>query len=190
VAIPIPSQIRAGDTVKWTADPSVDNIGNAIDSSSWTLTYYLRTNTASEGATVVGVASGQGWTFTLAAATSAGFDAGQWYWQAVATSGSDQVTLGAGQLQVLAALDFTSTPGAFDGRSQAQQDLDAVQAAIRAIVSGGVKQYSIGSRSFTKMDLGDLVERESKLKAEVKREQMADLIANGLGNPHNLFVRF
>jgi hypothetical protein len=24
----------------------------------------------------------------------------------------------------------------------------------------------------------------------VKREQMADLIANGLGNPHNLFVRF
>jgi hypothetical protein len=31
---------------------------------------------------------------------------------------------------------------------------------------------------------------ESKLKAEVKREQMAELMANGLGNPHNLFVRF
>jgi len=51
-------------------------------------------------------------------------------------------------------------------------------------------QYTIGSRSFTKLDLGELMERESKLKAEVKREQMADLIANGLGNPHNLFVRF
>jgi hypothetical protein len=24
----------------------------------------------------------------------------------------------------------------------------------------------------------------------VKREQAADLAANGLGNPHNLFVRF
>ena len=68
--------------------------------------------------------------------------------------------------------------------------LTAVQTAIRAIISGQAKQYSIGSRSFTKLDLGELMERESSLKAEVKREQMADLIANGQGNPHNLFVRF
>ena len=186
----IPAQIRAGDTVKWRDDSSADNLGNAISSSSWTLTYYLRTNTASEGATVVGSAYGTGWEFTLAAATSAGFDAGTWYWQAIATSGSDKVTLGAGQLEVLAALEYSGTPGAFDGRSQAQQDLIAVQAAIRAIVSGGAKQYSIGGRSFTKLDLGELMERESRLKAEVKREQMAELIANGQGNPHNLFVRF
>jgi hypothetical protein len=176
--------------MRWRDEASTDNLGNPIDSGSWTLTYYLRTNTASEGATVVGTASGTGWDFALAAATSAGFDAGQWYWQAIATSGSDKVTVGAGQLQVLAALEYAGTPGAFDGRSQAQIDLDAVQAAIRAIVSGGAKQYSIGSRSFTKLDLSELMERESKLKAEVKREQMADLIANGLGNPHNLFVRF
>jgi hypothetical protein len=91
---------------------------------------------------------------------------------------------------VLAALEYSGTPGAFDGRSQAQQDLDAVQAAIRALISGGAKQYTIGSRSFTKVDLSDLMERESRLKAEVKREQMAELINNGLGNPHNLFVRF
>ena len=176
--------------MRWRDEASTDNLGNPIDSGTWTLTYYLRTNTASEGATVVGAASGTGWDFVLAAATSAGFDAGQWYWQAIATSGSDKVTLGAGQLQVLPALNYTGTPGAFDGRSQAQIDLDAVQVAIRTIVSGGAKQYSIGSRSFTKLDLSELMERESKLKAEVKREQMADLIANGLGNPHNLFVRF
>jgi hypothetical protein len=188
--VKIPAQIRAGDTVKWRDDPGIDNLGNEISSGTWTLSYYLRTNTASEGATVVGTAYGQGWEFTLSAATSAGFDAGQWYWQAIATSGSDKVTLGAGQLEVLAALSYAGTPGAFDGRSQAQQDLDAVQAAIRSIISGQAKQYSIGSRSFTKLDLGELMERESKLKAEVKREQMADLIANGLGNPHNLFVRF
>jgi len=100
------------------------------------------------------------------------------------------ITLGAGQIEVLPALSYAGTPGAFDGRSQAQQDLEAVQAAIRAIISGQAKQYSIGSRSFTKLDLGELMERESRLKAEVKREQMASLIANGQGNPHNLFVRF
>jgi len=187
----IPAQIRAGDTVKWRDAATTDNLGAAVGSADWSLTYYLRTNTASEGATVVGVPFGQGWEFTIAAATSADFDAGQWYWQAVAEKGAESVTIGAGQLTVLAALDYTGTPGAFDGRSQAQKDLDAVQSAIRAIVSGGaVAEYSIGTRRLKKMEMTDLLALESKLKAEVKREQAAELQANGLGNPHNLYVRF
>jgi hypothetical protein len=52
------------------------------------------------------------------------------------------------------------------------------------------KEYTIGNRNLKKYDMADLLQLEGKLKAEVKREQMADLIANGLGNPHNLFVRF
>jgi hypothetical protein len=187
----IPSQIRAGDTIQWRDVEGVDNLGNAISSADYTLTYYLRTNTASEGATVVGSAYGTGWEFTIAAGTSTGFDAGTWFWQAVATKAGSTITLGSGQLTVLRSLSYAGAPGAVDGRSQAQQDLDAVQAAIRALVSGGaVQQYSIGSRSLTKMRLEDLMTLESKLKADVKREQMAELMANGLGNPHNLFVRF
>ncbi len=187
----IPATIRAGDTVKWRDDASVDAFSNAVTSGTWTLTYYLRTNTASEGATITGTAYSQGWELTIAAATSAGFDAGQWYWQAIATAGSEKLTLGAGQLDVLAALNYAGSPGAFDGRSQARKDLDAVQAAIRAMIAGGaVQQYSIGSRNLTKMRLESLLQLESKLKADVKREQAAELAANGLGNPHNLFVRF
>ena len=187
----IPSSLRAGDTVQWRDAPGTDNLGNVIDSGSWSLSYYLRTNTASEGATVVGTAYGTGWEFTIAAGTSTGFDAGQWYWQAVATKTGSTVTMGSGQLTVLRSLSYTGSPGAVDGRSQAQQDLDAVQAAIRAIVAGGVaKEYTIGNRNLKKYDMADLLQLEAKLKAEVKREQMADLIANGLGNPHNLFVRF
>ncbi len=74
--------------MKWRDEPSVDAFGNTVSSGTWTLTYYLRTNTASEGATSVGTAYGQGWEFTIAASTSNGFDAGQWYWQAIATAGS------------------------------------------------------------------------------------------------------
>ncbi len=177
--------------MKWRDDASVDAFGNAVTSGTWTLTYYLRTNTASEGATITGTAYGQGWELTIAAATSVGFDAGQWYWQAIATAGSEKLTLGAGQLDVLAALNYAGSPGAFDGRSQARKDLDAVQAAIRAMIAGGaVQQYSIGSRNLTKMRLESLLQLEAKLKADVKREQAAELAANGLGNPHNLFVRF
>lgn len=187
----IPAQIRAGDTVKWRDVAASDNLGNAVSSASWTLTYYLRTNTATEGATVVGTAYSTGWEFTIAATTSTAFDAGQWYWQAIATAGTDKLTLGAGQLEILAALNYTGTPGAFDGRSQAQKDLDAVQAAIRSMISGGaVAEYTIGSRRLKKMEMADLLALESSLKASVKREQAAQLMANGLGNPHNLFVRF
>jgi hypothetical protein len=188
----IPAQIRAGDTVKWRDDAAADNLGNPISSSDgWALYYYLRTNTASEGATVTGTAYGTGWEFTISQATTAAFDAGQWYWQAEARNSGVHQTLGAGQLEVLPGLSYTGAPGAFDGRTQAQKDLDAVQAAIRAIISGGaVAEYTIGSRRLKKMEMTDLLMLESSLKAEVKREQKASLIANGLGNPHNLFVRF
>lgn len=188
----IPAQIRAGDTVKWRDDAGRDNLGNAISSGgSWVLTYYLRTNTNHEGATVVGTAYGSGWEFTISQATSAGFDAGQWYWQAEATKAGEHITLGAGQLEVLAGLSYTGLPAAFDGRTQAQKDLDAVQSAIRSMVSGGaVAEYTIGNRRLKKMELTDLLALESTLKASVKREQAAQLQANGLGNPHNLFVRF
>jgi hypothetical protein len=194
----IPAQIRAGDTVTWRDEATRDNLGRPIDGSNHGLTYYLRTNHNHQGATVAGVTvagtpAGTGWTFTIAKATTDGFVAGEWYWQAVATAtvGGAVTTIGAGQLTVLAGLDYTGQPSAFDGRTQAQKDLDAVQAAIRAIVSGGaVAEYSIGNRRLKKMEMTDLLTLESSLKTEVKREQKAALIANGLGNPHNLFVRF
>jgi len=186
----IPATIRAGDTVTWRDETAEDLLGNPITSGTYTLTYYLRTNTASEGATVVGTAYGNGWESTIPAATSAGFDAGVWYWQAVATAGSTKYTLGSGQLTVVAALSYAGTPGAFDGRSQAEKDLEAVTTAIRVLVASGAKEYTIGGRSFKKQDLNLLIQRESQLKAIVKREQAADLIKNGQGDPRSLYVRF
>lgn len=187
----IPAQIRAGDTVKWRDGAGRDNLGAAITSADWTLTYYLRFNKNNHGATVVGTAYGTGWEFAISQATTLALDPGQGFWQAEATKGSDHVTLGAGQLEVLPSLSYAGSPAAFDGRSQAQIDLDAVQAAIRAMVSGGaVAEYTIGNRRLKKMELTDLLALESTLKATVKREQAAQLQANGLGNPHNLYVRF
>jgi hypothetical protein len=58
------------------------------------------------------------------------------------------------------------------------------------LLAAALSSTASAAAALPKLDLGELMERESRLKAEVKREQMADLIANGLGNPHNLFVRF
>jgi len=186
----IPATIRAGDTITWRDDAAADALGNAITSGTWTLIYYLRTNAASAGATVTGAAYGYGWESTLSASTTAGFTAGTWYWQAIATRSSEKHTLGAGQLIVLPALSYSGTPGALDGRSQSRQDLEAVQLAIRTLISSGAKSYTIGNRQLTKLDLPSLIERESYLKGLVAREEAAERVANGLGDPRNLFVRF
>jgi hypothetical protein len=187
----IPTVIRAGDTVVWTDRSGRDNLGNPVTSADYSLTYYLRTNATSEGATVVGTPENDGWRLTIPAATSANFDAGVWFFQAVAAGNGQTLTLGAGQFTVEASLAYSGQPGAYDGRSQAQKDLDAVQAAMRAMISGGaVQRYTIGNRELWKMTVADLMALESKLKADVAREKKAELIANGLGNPHAVFVRF
>lgn len=177
--------------MQWVEPAAVDLDGNAATSASWTLTVYLRTNVNHEGATVTGTArTDGGWNLAISANTSAGFDAGTWYWETRATSGATVLALGSGTTQVLRSLSYQGQPGAFDGRSQAEQDLEAVQAAIRAIVSKGAKSYTIGSRKFDAADLGQLMERESQLKAIVARERAAEKVAAGLGDPRSLFVRF
>ena len=187
----IPSEIRAGDTVKWRDDSTTDVFSNDINSSTWTLKYYLRTNTASEGHISTGSAFGEGWEFTISATDSALFEAGTWYWQSIAEKSGEKITLGSGQVTVTAALEYSGTPNAFDGRSQAKKDLEAVQTAIRTLIKGGaVQEYKIGNRNLKRYDLGDLMQLEAQLKAEVARQGKADAIANGLGNPNNLFVRF
>jgi len=187
----VPATIRAGDTVAWVEPAALDLDGNAATSAAWTFTTFLRFNTASEGATVTGTARADGgWNMAISATTSAAFDAGIWSWQSRIASGATVITVGSGSFQVLASLSYAGSPGAFDGRSQAQVELDEVRAAIRVIVNKGFKSYTIVSRRFDAADLGQLMQRESQLKAIVAREKAAEKVAAGLGDPRSLYVRF
>ena len=188
--MPIPSKIRAGDILQWRDSETKDVFGNAITSADWSVTYYLRTNTASEAHITSSTPYLSGWQFTVAAAVTANFDAGNWFFQAVADkSGAEKQTILSGQFEVLPSLVYSGS--AFDGRSQIKKDLDLVQAAIRAVASGGgVKEYKIGTRQAKKYELAELFQLEAKLKAELAREETAEKIANGLGNPRTMFVRF
>jgi hypothetical protein len=152
---------------------------------------YLRSVGAGDGVTVTGTArSDGGWDATISATTSAAMAAGGWYWQRRISKAGTVITTGAGTLTLLPSLSYSGTPSAFDGRSQAEQDLEAVQAAIRSIVAGKSKSYTIGTRSFSSIDLPALITRESQLKAIVNRERAAEKIAAGLGDPRSLYVRF
>lgn len=184
----IPASARNLDTVSWVDEPTSDG----INSATHVLRYYLRGGTTGAGETLTGSASGTGWAFSwvinesITATTS-------YAWQAVAqaNSGGALTTLGTGSITLLPSLAYQGQPAAFDGRSQAQKDLDAVQAAIRARISGGgVAEYTIGNRRLKRMEMSDLLMLEARLKAEVTRERAAEMIANGMGNPRSLYVRF
>jgi hypothetical protein len=193
VTILVPDLIYAGDTVIFDVPAFKDAIGTTIDSGTYTLKWYARTNTASEGATITGVAEGDGWRITIPASTSANFDAGLWTWQAVATEDTNntQYTAGRGQFTVKATASYTGTPGAFDDRSRAEIDLENVDAAIRTLSSGGmVQEYSIGGRSLRRYKMTELLELRSTLQNEVAMERRRERIRQGLGNPGLAKVRF
>ena len=65
-----PARITEGDTVKWQTNASVDQLGKAITSADWTLSYYFRFNRNHHGATAVGTPYGTGWEFSLTATTT------------------------------------------------------------------------------------------------------------------------
>ena len=187
-----PNEIRVGDYVQWRIPASQDVFGNSISSPDWSVVYYLRTNTGPIGATINSSAFNDGFQFTIASNVTATFTAGNWFYQAVANkSGTEKQTIYTGQFKVLESLEYSGTALNYDGRSQVEKDLATIQAAIRNIISGGaIQEYKIGTRTAKKYELSELIQLESRYKAELIREKQAEMIANGLGNPRATFVRF
>ena len=187
-----PNEIRAGDYVQWRIPASQDVFGNSISSPDWSVVYYLRTSTGPLGATISSSAFNDGFQFTIASNVTATFTAGTWFYQAVANkSGAEKQTIYTGQFKVLESLEYSGTALNYDGRSQVEKDLATIQAAIRNIISGGaIQEYKIGTRTAKKYELSELIQLESRYKAELVREKQAEMIANGLGNPRATFVRF
>ena len=188
----LPSEIVAGTTIEWVDEATTAGINETISSPDWTLEYFLRTNTASEGHIATGTqySNSTGWQFTISATDSAGFDAGNWFWSARAFKSGKVFEIGSGELVVKQSLQYTGTPAAIDNRTQTEIDLDAVTAAIRAIIADKAAKYSIGGRSFERINLPELRAREAELKARVFSEKMYSLKSQGLGDPKNLYVHF
>jgi hypothetical protein len=57
--------------------------------------------------------------------------------------------------------------------------LALIDEAIEALLTGGAQQYSIGSRTVTKLDLKSLMEQRNKLLHQVQRESGSGGISLG-----------
>jgi|694.fasta_scaffold02092_3 hypothetical protein len=180
----IPRVIVSGDTVKWS-EPS----HGEYTSPTWTRIVSLRHRTSSTTVNVTGVANAGGWDFTLSAASSATLGTGTLFFQDYVTAGVERFTVETGSIECLTSA--AASAGTFDGRTQAETDLENVRAAIRAKIAGGdVQEYTIGGRSLKKMMMADLILLETKLKADIQSERRARKIAAGLDSGRNVFVRF
>ena len=185
-----PAQLRPGDTVIWRTSESVTPTGDPVRTTGgWVLTTYVRFPVATGATQVVGTAYGTGWESSISAGLTSLFPSGQrGSWQSVAVLGAVAFTLETGSFDVLTSL---TTAGAVDSRSQAQQDLDAVDAAIRGVIAaGGAQEYRIGLRQVKRYDLAELLALQSQLKAQVAMEREAENIASGRGSGRTLYARF
>jgi uncharacterized protein YhdP len=191
VSVLVPKLVYAGDTVIFDVPAFTNSVGSQIDSGTYTLKWYARTNVNNEGANITGVAQGDGWRITVPSSTTANFDAGTWTWQAIAVEGDEQYTAGRGQFTVKATAEYSGDPEAFDDRSRAEIDLEKVETAIRTLATGGmVQEYTIGGRNLKRYKMGELLQLRDNLKAEVDRERRAEKVRQGLGNPGVTRVRF
>ena len=118
VIMKFPKSFRAGDFVQWRLSSTTDNFNEPISSPDWSVTYYFRTNAEFEGATATSTAYLDGFQFSLASTVTETFEAGTWFYQAVASkSGNEKQTIATGTFEVLPSFAFTgSNPEAIDGR--------------------------------------------------------------------------
>jgi len=180
------AQLTAGDSATWADVAFVDSQGVSYDASQYALRYEIRGPVA---LTLNSTALGTGWTTTITTVQSATLTAGKYYWTAIASKTGARVTAGTGTAIILP--DLSTTSGVYDGSSQAEKDLIAIRAEISARTAGGMTlEYAIGNRSLKKEPIASLLVLESKLVRQVAAERAAQNMANGLGNPRRISVRF
>lgn len=179
----IPATIYAGDTVKWSEDPIADK-----PAGTWTMSLVVKHATGNDALTATGVANASGgWDFTLTSAQTTGLHVNTHYWQIYITSGAERYTQGQGSIQVKA--NIAGAGGSYDGRTQIEQDLAAVETEIRARATGGMTiEYSIGNRSLKKESITALLSLRSQLRIDLAREKQAKRLSEGVGR--SIGIRF
>lgn len=186
----IPERVVAGDKFTWKdglGDYPADVAGTAL-AGTWILTTEIVGASADLG-TFTASASGASHLTTVAAATTAGWSAGDYSYQQFVTENVNggRHLVSEGWLTVAANLATSTT---FDGRSHVKQTLDALQATILGKASKDQLSYSISGRALQRMSPEELITWESHYKALHAQELRALRIENGLGHHGKIRTRF
>lgn len=164
----IPAELIAGDTWRWTR-----SLGD-YPATTWTATVYFENK--DETFNAVGSASGSDFSFSIAAATSAGYKPGRYQWRLRVTDGSVTLTIESGWLNVLAN---PASTGKRDVRSWARRTLEAVEATLERKATADQLSMEIDGRHISRIPLAELKKFREELRSEIRDEDQASKSGRG-----------
>jgi hypothetical protein len=180
-----PQKFIAGDSLTWKRTDLNSDYSNAL----YTLTYSARLeNGGTTEIAITATTSGDFYLVSESAATTAAYTVGVYHWQAYITRDSDsaRATIDSGTFEIIADRANATT----DPRNHTKITLDNIQAVIENRATLDQMSYSIAGRSLSRMTIDDLLKFRDRYKAEWKKEQNAEAIANGKGSSRLIKVRF
>lgn len=174
-----------GDTLNFTTA-----VAGYPASESWVLKFALVLRSGTGAFTLTSAADSTDPTLhrvQVDATTTAGWTAGVYSWHSWVEKGAEKYSVASGSIKLVA--NPRTATGSMDLRSDAQIALDNVRAVIQGKASADVLRYRINGREIERYSMADLIALESKLAADVRREEDAARIAAGQASRRRFFVR-
>ena len=153
----------------------------AYPAPDWSVTVYLRGPSAID---LQAVAEGSQHRIHADATTTASWAAGEYWYTMRATRAGEVVEIETGQVTVVP--DMASAGANYDGRSQAQIALDAINAVLAKRATLDQERYRINNRELYRTPIADLIKLRTFYVEQVKREKAAGC---GGYNPFGAVVR-
>jgi hypothetical protein len=171
----VPASLIAGDTWAFTL-----TLGD-YPAGTWTATIYFEN---SDGAfDSAASASGTDHAFTIAAATTAGYTAGRYFWSVRVVNGGTSYTVDSGWVEVQAN---PAAAGKRDNRPWSRRALDAIEAFLENNATTAQQAFTIGGRSVSRWSVKELMDWRDRLRTEVATDEGT----NASGSGRNIKVRF
>jgi hypothetical protein len=182
-----PTEIIAGDTYSYTTSSS-----DYPASDGWTLKVTLNNAAVRVQVSTATNANGLDYDVTLASTNTDDLTtAGVYALVEAVEKGTGPTlvrhTVYSGTVNVVKSI--TAASGAIDVRSTARKMLDAIETTILSSLGKGHESMSIAARTIGYRSWDEMMRRRQALKLEVKAEEAAERIAQGLDAGNRMFVR-
>lgn len=173
----LPDQITAGLDFQATVELS------DYPAPDWQLSAVLR---GPQAINLTASADGTAHVFQADAPTTAQWTPGTYWFSLRATNGSAVRDAGSGEMKVLRDLAAINTP--YDGRSQAEIALEAIDAVMAKRATQDQQRYTINNRELWRTPIADLLKLRAYYAVMVSRERRSKRGKSGFGRPiHVIF---
>jgi hypothetical protein len=175
-----PSSVRAGTTWSWQRlDLTL------YPSPTWVLTYYFKRADAQFQAVAAADGIG-GHVVSIAAADNGAYTSGVYVWIALVSNAGVVHEVDTGTIDVLPNIANTEV---LDTRTQAQQNLEMIDAYLANANNLAAATYTIAGRSLSRIARAELREERNYWAAKVAAEQRAERQRRGQPIRNRIYTR-